>query len=152
MHPGAKFDLTILLKILFWYFLSAFINLNSYEGTFLLSYFIEHEMGAEVMESYLGTFAICRAFKMDDLEFMLLTNDDFGICLRLLQHDKSNIESLRQIAHELLSLVKAKGRNFVSKKGQKLISASWDDLIRKARGESEWKSMNLWTGNQTSQY
>lgn len=114
-----------------------FVNLNSYEGTFLLSYFIEHEMGAEVMESYLGAFAICRAFKMNDLEFMLLTNDDYGICLRLLQHDKSKIESLRQIAYELLSLVKAKSRNFVSKKGQKLIAESWEKLLKQARGESE---------------
>ncbi len=103
-----------------------FENLNSYDDFDFISNIILNKLGAEkIDEMIIPGRLLSRNFKLNELKFQLIINDDFPMDLKLLEQDKKDNDRLRQVANDILKIVKAKSSRYKPVKKKIIEEFKW---------------------------
>jgi len=97
-----------------------FVNLNSYENDmYFTSDILEYELDAEFIDVYHGLDLFFRILKKDGIKFKVLEDYIDGLCLTLLEQNKKDNNWLRNLANEVLNIIRTKGSKYLTKKARK---------------------------------
>ncbi|MBD3215916.1 MAG: hypothetical protein GF311_25115 [Candidatus Lokiarchaeota archaeon] len=90
-----------------------FVNLNIYDNFDFISDIIEIDLGADLIDEMIGRYwYYSRTFRLRDIEFQLILSDNVGMSLTLLDENKSDMIILRQIADEILKIIKERSGRY----------------------------------------
>jgi hypothetical protein len=97
-----------------------FINLNIYDDFDFISDIIEIDLCSELIDEFLGWgWYYTRTFRLREIEFELILNDTVGMSLKLRKENKSNINSLRRIAQEIVKIIRERSGRYKPVKRKK---------------------------------
>jgi hypothetical protein len=108
-----------------YYFLK---GLGSYKNFQYIAYLIVHNLKAEVIETVLGFDSLIIIFKKDAYKFRLAQDTYFETHLTLENQNERDNGSLRLLAYELIEIIKAKRRSYLTRNKQKKIE-DWFHVI-----------------------
>jgi len=122
-----------------------FIGLSDKEDAYFISDILESEFKAEFIDIYDSNPFVDlfeRILKIDDIKFIISCSFLEGLGLTLNRQNEENNEWLRNLAYEVLNVIKERGSNYLTEKAKARQAESWkkDQIIINGRLDELEKS------------